>query len=108
MLFFVAGELTAQTIFDRNCSYSNYNGSFTYREMRFKGRDLRTAKLLFDDFKKQDQTDTVLYRLCGKQFWKVWKYPQYLFSEKYQLPYLSWTDIERRRKNVRLSVFQDF
>lgn len=92
-----------------DCSYSNYSGSFTFTEMNFKERNFRNCKAKFNLFKKEYNRDTVLYRLCEKKFWQFWNFKEYLFSEKYQLPYANWNNIQRRRGRLdHTTGFQDF
>jgi hypothetical protein len=92
-----------------NCSYSNYMGSFTYQEMNFKERNFRNCQSKFGLYKKENNSDTILYRLCPKKIWQVWNYSRYIFSEKYKLPYVSWDRIQVRRGVVTNKTgYQDF
>jgi len=92
-----------------DCRYSNANGSFTFQEANFNSRDYENAKWKFSEYKKRNSADTVLYRLCDVNLLRVWKYGDYLLSEKYHLRYKSWPEIEKGRGALRHhSVFQDF
>ena len=103
-----ANRILEPTITD-DCRYSNFNGSFTFEEMQFQSRDFDMCLRKFNEFKKQNHTDTVLYRLCKNNYLKFWKYHNYFFSEKFRLPYMSWTEIEARRGPIEnKSPFQDF
>jgi len=94
---------------ENNCSFSNSNGLFTYIEMNFKGDNFDECKRKFLEFKKRNLGDTTLYRLCPKSIFHFWDYGQYLFSEKYRLPYKPWAEIEARRGQItNKSGFQDF
>lgn len=92
-----------------NCEFSNGDGLFTYVEMNFKGDNFKECKRKFSEFKKRKLGDTVLYRLCPMNILHFWDYGQYLFSEKYRVPYKSWQEIKAKRKPVvNKSGFQDF
>ncbi len=92
-----------------NCSYSNYTGSFTFEEMNFKERNFRNCEAKFGLFKKENNSDTALYRLCPKKFWQIWNYRRYFFSDKYKLPFMNWESIQLRRGVISYkSGFQDF
>lgn len=89
--------------------YSNNNGSFTYKEFQFKERDFDMGWRGFLYFKKKCSCgDTVLYRLNRNNPFKFWRYGEYLFQEKYQLPYQSWEKIEARRGLIDHLNGQDF
>ncbi|MBS1664722.1 MAG: hypothetical protein JST68_26995 [Bacteroidetes bacterium] len=92
-----------------NCRFSNYNGTFTYAELQFNGDDFETCQEKFLLFKGKQNDDTVLYRLCPKNILHFWDYGQYIFSDKYRLPYKSWEEIDRKRGPItNKSGFQDF
>jgi len=92
-----------------DCTYSNFSGSFTFWEMNFKERDFQMCKRRFEAYKTVNKVDTVLYRLCARNYWKFWNYKSYLFSEKFKLPFISWKEVEQRRGPVELKTgFQDF
>lgn len=94
---------------EENCRFSNGDGLFTYAEMTFKGDNFKECMGKFIEFKKRNGNDTTLYRLCPKNVFHFWDYGQYLFSEKYRLPYKSWKEIEAKRGPViNKSGFQDF
>lgn len=91
-----------------DCSYSNATGSFTFEEMNTKERNFEMCRRKFEEFKKQS-TDATLYRLCEKNFLKFWNWGNYLFRQKFKLPYKSWDEIESKRGTlVAKSGFQDF
>jgi len=92
-----------------DCQFSNRDGSFTFAEVNFKGASFQLGKEVFVEFKKRNLGDTTLYRLCPKNIFHFWDYGQYLFSEKYRLPYKPWPEIEARRGPIaNKSGFQDF
>jgi hypothetical protein len=92
-----------------DCQFSNGDGSFTFAEVNFKGAGFQLCQEIFVEFKKRKLGDTVLYRLCPMNLLHFWDYGQYLFSEKYRVPYKSWQEIEAKRKPVvNKSGFQDF
>ena len=105
----VVANAASMTINNIDCTYSNYNGTFTFEEMNFNDRSFDMCLRKFEEYKKQAQRDTVLYRLCEKNFLKFWNWGTYLFADKFQLPYISWKEIESRRGLVTAkSGFQDF
>lgn len=53
-------------------------------------------------------TDTILYRLNRNNPIKFWRYADYIFKKKYQLPYQSWEEIEARRGYIDHLNAQDF
>lgn len=92
-----------------DCSYSNYKGSFTFEERNFQNRDFMMCLKKFDEFKKTNNSDTILYRICVKKGSHFWNYADYLFKEKYRLPYMNWEEIEVRRGELENKTgFQDF
>ena len=92
-----------------DCKYSNANGAFTFEEMNFNERNYEMGEYKFQEFKKLNKNDTILYRLCPINILYVWKYGDYLFNKKYRLPYKPWQEIEALRKPViNKSGFQDF
>lgn len=92
-----------------DCEFGNNDGSFTYSEMTFKERGFKKCYRNFLEFKKRKLGDTTLYRLCPKNIFHFWDYGQYLFSEKYRIPYKPWAEIEARRGPItNKSGFQDF
>lgn len=91
-----------------DCSYSNSSGSFTFEEMNFKERNFDMCQRVLTEFKKEN-SDTVLYRLCSKNFLAFWNWGAYLYQKKFRLPYTSWAEIKAKRGPVRnKSGFQDF
>jgi hypothetical protein len=94
---------------ESDCSYSNRDGSFTFQEFQFNSRDFAMCQRKFQEFKKQNHTDTVLYRLCKSNYLKFWNYSDYFFDEKFRLPYKSWPEIEEIRGPIdHKTGFQDF
>jgi len=92
-----------------DCRFSNNDGSFTFAEVNFKGANFQLGREVFAEFKKRNPGDTTLYRLCPKNIFHFWDYGQYLFSEKYRLPYKPWSEIEVIRGPIgNKSGFQDF
>lgn len=99
-------------VFDRGAQdlcYSNDTGSFTFEERNVQGRDFLMCQRKFAAFKQTGTHDTVLYRLIAKDPVRFWRYRQYLFTEKYQLPFQDWQKISvRRGVLINKSGFQDF
>jgi hypothetical protein len=80
--------------------YSNYNGSCTSEEPLYKGTGLSRPKAIHQDclIAYPKQPDTNLYRLFAKNPLAFWRWRSYLFDERYELPYKSWKEIEKIRK----------
>jgi hypothetical protein len=94
---------------ENNVSYSNADGSFTFEEMNFKGRDYSMCFRKFDSYKKEHHDNTVLYRITPILPWKFWHWKSYLFQDKYKLPFKSWNEISASRGVVEnKSGYQDF
>ncbi|HEY4287983.1 MAG TPA: hypothetical protein VGN00_12850 [Puia sp.] len=92
-----------------DCQFSNNDGSFTFAEINFKGANFQLCTEDFLEFKKRRLGDTVLYRLCPMSITHFWDYGEYIFSQKYKIPYKAWQEIESRRGPLRnKSGFQDF
>ena len=113
VILLVSNTRPAKAVFqaqgNSDCRYSNYNGSFTFEEMQFQSRDFAMCLRKFQEFKKQNNKDTILYRLCKTDVLKFWRYGDYLSEEKFKLPYMSWKEIEARRGALtNKSAFQDF
>ena len=110
ILFFLAVVVLSNVLSqNHDCSYSNYNGTFTFEERNFQSRDFMMCLKKFDEFKKTNNSDTILYRICEKKGSHFWNYADYLFKEKYKLPYMDWKEIETRRGKLENKTgFQDF
>ena len=101
----------ASNVFSQNhdCSYTNYTGSFTFEERNFNSRDFMMCLKKFNEFKSTNNPDTILYRICGKSGLHFWNYADYLFKEKYKLPFIEWNEVKMRRGNLMNKTgFQDF
>jgi hypothetical protein len=89
--------------------YSNYDGSFTFEEVNNQHRDLEMCLAKFNEFKKVNSADTILYRLQEKNYLKVWNYGEYLFGQRFKLDYISLHEVYTRRGKLdHKSGFQDF
>ena len=94
---------------NEDCMYANRSGTFTYEEMNFKGRDFKTCMRKWEMFKKENNSDTVLYRMCKMNPLKFWNYFDYVSHPGYKLPYLSYDEMIRTRGEItNMSGFQDF
>src|SRR5690349_5526556 len=92
-----------------DCLYANANGSFTFEEMNLKGRDFDMCTRKWTEFKKNNKSDTILFRLCRINALKFWNYGDYLTHPAYRLPYLSYEVLmSRRGAVVNKSGYQDF
>ena len=109
LVLIVVGANAASLVRNINCTYSNYNGSFTFEERNFKERNFDMCEAKFSEFKKQNNTDTVLYRLCRQNIFKFWNWGNYILRGKFNLPYTSWQQVKSRRGTITArSGFQDF
>lgn len=107
-IFFIITNVISTILNTIDCRYSNYSGTFTFQEVNSKERNFDMCLRNFFEFKKQNKTDTVLYRLCEKHLWQFWNWGTYLKSN-FRLPYKPWPEIESRRGPVTAkSGFQDF
>jgi hypothetical protein len=89
--------------------YSNANGTFTFNETNFTGRNYGLCIDNFNAFKIDNKKDTILYRITEMNFAKIWRWGDYLTKEKYELPYKSWQEIEFiRGPVVNRTGFQAF
>lgn len=89
--------------------YSNANGSFTYDEVNYTGRNFDLCMDNFQAFKSISKTDTVLYRITPINILKIWRLGDYLIDKRYKLPYKPWKEIETvRGPVVNKTGFQAF
>lgn len=87
--------------------YNNNSGSFTFTE--FKARDYEMMERRLQNFMKKGNSETTVYRLFGKSVWRVWRWGDYFFDDRYKLPYMSWEKISRSRGELELKTgSQDF
>src|ERR1700743_1231711 len=91
------------------CRYSTGDGGFTFEEMNFMDADFRMCQNRFQEYKKNQIKDTILYRLCPMNALHFWDYGEYLFSKRYHLPFKSWQSIENIRGTITNKTgYQDF
>jgi hypothetical protein len=92
--------------------YSNADGSFTGVDIPFKGRLYNLAPVLPKSFKEKHPTssDTIVYRLFWKNPLAFWRWGEYYYDKRYNLPYLSWKEIRKKRGyDLKYSTnWQDF
>lgn len=92
-----------------DCQYSNASGSFTFGETNIEGYDYHLCVNRFNDFKKKNNNDTILFRLTPMNLLCFWKYGEYIFDNKYHLPFKSWQSIENIRGTITNKTgYQDF
>jgi hypothetical protein len=98
-----------QIIGSDDCRYSNDNGSFTFQETNFGGYDYHLCMNRWKLYKIKYKADTILYRLTPMHPLSFWNYGDYLFQEKYRIPFKSWETIKNRRGPITgPSGVQDF
>lgn len=89
--------------------YSNINGSFTFVEANYAGRNYKLCIENFQVFKSNNKTDTVLYRISPINVLKIWRWFDYIMKDKYGLPYKAWEEIDVLRGTINnKSGWQDF
>lgn len=99
------------TWFDQDdYNYTTYDGSFTFSESQFKGRDFKMCESTFTNLKTSGQLpdSSRLYRLNENSIWKFWRWGDYLLKKKYKLIFLDWSEVKQRRGNVSSLHNQDF
>ena len=67
----------------------------------FKFRNFELCMVNWHAFKSIVKKDTTLYRLTKINVLNFWLWADYLFKEKYRLPYKSWKEIDNIRGPVR-------
>lgn len=91
------------TFLDNNYfKYSNYNGSFTTKEDVFKGDGYEGINNEFqnylnDSLKTKTKKEKVIYRLFYRNPLRFWLWKDYVFNERYRLPYKKWEEIREVR-----------
>jgi hypothetical protein len=88
--------------------YSNANGTFTFNEANFTGRNYSLCIDNFNAFKSVNKKDTILYRISHMNIAKIWRWGDYLTKEKYKLPYKAWKEIEGIRGPIVKTSWQAF
>ncbi len=92
-----------------DCRFSNGDGSYTYAEMLFEGDNLEDCKGRFNEFTKIRTGDTILYRITPISLMHFWDFGDYLFTEKYRLPFQDWEKIKAKRGPLKnKSGYQQF
>ncbi len=89
--------------------YSNEEGLFTFVE--FKSRDQAMMLRKFESFKiEHPEKSTMVYRLFWKNPVAFWRWGEYYYDKRYNLPYLSWKEIRKKRGyDLKYSTnWQDF
>ena len=77
--------------------YSNINGSLTYVE--FKAHDIKGMYRSLSSYKTHfpNANDTIMYRLYKRNLLCFWRWGEYIYDQRYKLPYKRWTEIRKRR-----------
>ena len=96
--------------------YSNYSGTVTRHEIFYQGRFM--SKEYPEEFWKTKEferkypknTDTTLFRNFSINPLKFWRWGEYIFNWRYNLPYINWKEVRKRRGyNLKYSDnFQEF
>lgn len=71
-------------------NFQTQNKEFEYRCVPTKGSGVLEMEKAFTLFKNENpqHKDLVLYRSFKKQWWKCWKWREYVSSDVYNHPYL--------------------
>jgi hypothetical protein len=94
---------------DKHYRYSDYNGHFAIIDR--SGHNVKGVLSFFKDYqKKNNLQDQKLYRLFYKNPLAFWRWYTYFGDDpRYNLPYMSWNEIKKRRvKNRENDYYQDF
>ena len=67
--------------------YKFVSGNSGFKHSLSGGFKYKDIKMSFEDYKKTNPNDTILYRTFHKNPIFFWKWRVYLFEEMYQLPY---------------------
>jgi hypothetical protein len=90
-----------------NYTYSNYNGTFRYREVVWKGDKLEICLRRYDHFLRDNKNveDKTLYRTFTLKPWRFWEWHElYLTPDRFSLPYISKEEIQKNRIREGLPV----
>lgn len=85
----------------RNYSYSNYNGTFRYNEMKLKGFTYESRDRGYRHFLAQnpDIKDQQLYRTFTLDPWRFWEWNEWFkHFDRFTLPYISERKIQKNRE----------
>ncbi|MCZ2458284.1 MAG: hypothetical protein LC128_01545 [Chitinophagales bacterium] len=79
--------------------YSNGDGSLTFSEIPFKGRLYNLSPIVPKSFIQThpNTNDTLVYRLFWKNPLYFWRWGEYFYDKRYELPYKSWHEIRKKR-----------
>lgn len=117
VIIYLPVRFVVHLISPNDVSFSNADGTFTATEYLKKGDDYDLIKRRFELFKnhvRKNETsyvgrDTaVLYRLDPMRVWQIWNYGEFLFNDKYSLPYKNWEEIRQIRGSKGNNRFQTF
>ncbi|SEK69544.1 hypothetical protein [Parapedobacter koreensis] len=82
----------------RHYTYSNYNGTFRFDEMRLKGISYHTRNEAYHNFLKRnpDIKDKQLYRTFTLDPWRFWEWHEWYYHfDRFTLPYLSEKELQQ-------------
>lgn len=86
----IISNLVKNPTIGKRYGYKTINKEFTYQCMPSKGLEETDMLSAFESFKKEnpEYKELILYRTYEKQWWKFWKWREYLFVKRWQYPYL--------------------
>ena len=90
----------------RHYTYSNYNGTFSYDEMRLKGFTYETRDEGYQYFleKNPNIKNKQLYRTFTLDPWRFWEWREWIeHFDRFALPYISKKEIQRNRQTEGLA-----
>lgn len=91
--------------------YSNFYGSFTFQENLFKNTSYEQCCGVYDDFlsTRPNVSDKKLYRLFKINPFAIWRWRQYIFEDRYHIPWLDWEKVvEKRGEILNSTPYMDF
>lgn len=89
----------------RNYTYSNYNATFLYEELRLQGRPYEGRDRRYQSFLEQHPNvkDKQLYRTFSLDPWRFWEWHEWVnHFERFKLPYISEKEIQQNREKESL------
>jgi hypothetical protein len=89
-----------KAIFDQELfNYSTADGSWMYDENTFFGRTFSLKYYTTEAFRESyPEADTIIYRNFKPNPLAFWRYSDYLFDERYTLPYFPLEEARKKRK----------
>jgi hypothetical protein len=84
-------------IVDNHYRYSNYDGTFTFIEIKSRDVSMMYRKTRVFNESQPLKKDSTIYRIFNKNPLAFWRWAEYFYDKRYKLPYKSWKEIRKRR-----------